>query len=247
MKIGIIGYGVVGKAVHNSLPENHEVYTYDIGDKLKKCDAYFVCVPTPTRNGDQDLNILHTRLRELYDLGTDALIIVKSTMLPETQLPPSLNIMVSPEFLNQFEPYFKADKHIVGVRDITQAKLYREIFKGMPYDEVRTTDINTACMIKYVHNIHGALKVTFFNEIFDVCEKAKVNYREMIGGLLAINDNVGKQYTTIGSDGQRGYGGVCFPKDIVSFNSCYQTETLGAAIKKNRAYRKDEMGEVCLK
>ena len=154
--------------------------------------------------------------------------------------------MVAPEFLNQFEPYAAFEKHLIGVSNIYQAELYRNIFniKGYGHKDIRTTDIKTAVMAKNVHNCHGAMKVAFFNEIYDVCEDEKISYREMMNCIFSMNNNVHPQYTQIGADGRRGFGGACFPKDAVAMANEYEIETLGAACQINRAWRPEEMKSV---
>ncbi len=253
MKLGICAYGTVGMSVHNML-ESHNVVIYD-PDKgykdfniLLDTEALFVCVPTPTRYEEQNDSILKLTMHELKEKDYKGLIIIKSTVLPTSEIfEYPLNTMVAPEFLNQYEPFFKQDKHLIGVKDIHQAEIYKDIFQlgGYGEDEVRTTDIKTAIMTKYVHNCHGALKVSFFNEMFEVCDGLNINYREMLGGLFQINNNVGEEYTRIGPDGQRGFGGSCFSKDSVAFANRFEIETLKAAIQVNKYYREDEMRVVC--
>lgn len=258
MKVGIIGCGFVGRAVHNIIVDDNEVFVHDpfkgfygIDEILEETQACFICVPTPTINGKQDLKQLYATLNLLTDEEYKGLIIIKSTVLPSNikmiiDSYALLNIMVSPEFLNQFEPYYAQQKHLIGVTNIEQAKVYRNIFNvsGYGHADVRTTDPVTAMMIKYVHNVYGSLKVTFFNEIYDVCEKEGINYREMLGGLFASTDHISETYTRIGSDGKRGFAGACFPKDSVAFNSDYHLDTVDALINKNIDYRQEEMEEV---
>jgi len=253
MNIGIIGYGVVGKSVQHSLPGENTAFIYDPAYKnccnytcFRKCDMVFICVPTPTTGGRQDVSIIEATLNELTGLGYKGLVVLKSTILSATvdtliKYYGNLDIMVAPEFLEQAAPYNYQLVHVLGVADIFQANRYRDLFDE---EELFITTPTTACMIKYVHNCFGAMKVTFFNEIFDVCKEEGVNYRELINGLVDINDNVGKSYTKVCADGKRGFGGACFPKDIVAFANMFQVQMLKRAIDLNRDYRKEEMEEV---
>jgi len=246
MKVGIIGNGVVGKACHNSLPVHHDVDIYDppLGYEELPLDtqALFICVPTPTKNGKQDVSILDDTLLLLSEAGYEGLVIIKSTTLPKNltslmKKHENLNIMVSPEFLDQNKPYFEEIKHLMGVKDIYQANLYREIFFADKRDDFRTTNPETAMMAKYVHNCYGALKVTFFNEVKDICDSNDIDYREMVGALLSSTDHISRAYTRMAVDGMRGFGGACFGKDIIAFNDKYDCDTTKAAAEKNKYFR----------
>jgi UDP-glucose 6-dehydrogenase len=252
MKISIIGNGFVGRGTHNSL-KDHNVIIYDPAYPNFNCffdiphtDACFICVPTPTEEGKQDPTILLDTIQKLFNDDYKGMIIIKSTLLPKYMkdiliLYPRMNIIAAPEFLDQATYLNEQEKHIIGVTNMFQVELYKQIF---PNVSIKVTDPITAFTSKYIHNTHGALKVTFFNEAFDVCQNIGVNYREMINTLLWVNDNVGAQYTRISADGYRGYGGACLIKDTVSFNEQYGLTTLNAAIQKNIEYRTKDMEKV---
>ena len=251
MRIGIIGAGTVGLATHNSLPENHSVvyrdppkgYNNDMNDR----DAVFICVPTPTKKGKQEPKILLEVLEYLNFIKFNGLIIIKSTVTPKNiqnimNCYCHMNIMVSPEFLDQNKPYFKQKKHLMGVKDIHQAKMYRQIFHEDT--DFRTTNIKTAMMAKYVHNVYGSVKVGFFNEMFEVCGEENIDYREMIGAMLGMTDHISRCYTRMSVDGERGWGGMCFPKDTTAFNNDYPNRITEGVIKENLKYREKEMDNV---
>jgi nucleotide sugar dehydrogenase len=252
MQIGIIGGGFVGKATHNSL-KNHYVGIYDPKFKnfsdfavIEETDACFICVPTPTEEGRQDPKIVLDTIQRLFKINYSGLIIIKSTLLPKYMedvlvLYPNLNIMAAPEFLDQATYLKPQEKHLIGVTTMFQVNIYKKIF---PEATLVITDPTTAFTSKYTHNVHAGVKVTLFNEIFDLCNRIGVNYREMIRCMLEMNDNVGPQYTRIAVDGQRGYGGACIPKDIVAFYTQYGITSLNAAIHKNIEYRTKEMEKV---
>jgi UDP-glucose 6-dehydrogenase len=156
--------------------------------------------------------------------------------------------MVAPEFLDQHSPYYAHSKHLIGVANIYHAQTYRNIFnlQGYGHADIRTTSIKTAVMSKSVHNCHAAIKVSFFNEVFDVCEKENISYREMMQCIFSMNDNLHPQYTKMSVDGSRGYGGFCIPKDSVAFANEYDILTLKAAVEANCKWRKEDMDK-CLK
>jgi UDPglucose 6-dehydrogenase len=254
MKIGILGYGVLGKSIHNMM-DNHEVKIQDpfknMFADMASTQAVFVCVPTPTIRGKQDISIVEEVIRDLDSIMYIGLIIIKSTVLPTNarmllEKYTSVDIMFAPEFLNQHEPYFIHPKHLIGITEISHAKFYREIFDlaGYGHHEVRTTDPITACLIKYAHNVHGAMKVTFFHELNDICTWLGVNYREMLGGLLTATDHIDANYTKIAADGKLGYGGCCYPKDAVAYANELDSGLIACVCEINRKYRKDEMSVV---
>jgi UDPglucose 6-dehydrogenase len=273
MKIGLIAYGFVNKATHNNIDKCHEVVIYDKYIERYKnnfksilnTDAVFIAVPTPTRDGIQDINAIEENLYKLNKNKYKGLVIIKSTILPNNikffiRHFNNLNILTCPEFLNQANPFDYEGVEVIGCSNIDDFNLYKSIFDGdnqslnsekkvWPISKInkryKMTDPVTAMVVKYVHNCFGALKVTYFNEMYDVCNQLNVNYRTMIDMLLTVNDNVGKQYTTIAADGKRGFAGACFPKDVVAFSTDYNSsETLKGTIASNKIYRYSEMKEV---
>jgi len=258
MMVTIIGFGFVGKSVYeavNSAKNYRDVLIHDPmkgfeqdEESILASNVIFICVPTPTVDGSQDLRIFNKVFFRLLESEYEGLIVIKSTIMPHSisQYQNSLcSIIHSPEFLNQCEPFMPQENHIVGCNEMAMAKLsrYRNLFPSIVNMEI--VDLKTAAMIKYVHNIHGALKVAFFNEIFDICEMEKIDYRTMLNGLFSVNNNVGRQYTKICADGKRGFGGACFPKDTIAFEEVYDTKTVAAAIDSNKKYGREEM-KACL-
>jgi UDPglucose 6-dehydrogenase len=233
--IGIIGYGVVGKALHKSFKNDVVVNIYDPmkghTDDISNCDVVFICLPTPTKSGKQDDKLI-IKTAEKYP---SALVVIRSTVLPTSEVFSLGNVIASPEFLNQHDPYYP-QKTILGVNNMFQADTYCT-HTGTDSETIEITNPRCAMMVKYVHNCFGALKVTFFNEIYDICKKEDLDYREMKRLLFWTNDNVGKQYTKIAVDGERGFGNTCFPKDSTAFLGAFDCKTLEAAVLKNVEYR----------
>lgn len=253
MEIGLIAYGFVNKAVHNML-DKHEVSIYDpaLGYNLLPLhtEAIFIAVPTPTEKGKRDHSILESTLNLLEQSKYTGLVIIKSTISPnicKNLNNYNLDIMVAPEFLDQFQPYASFTKHLIGVKNIHQAQTYRKIFnlQGYGHTDIRTTNIVTAVMAKNCHNVHGAVKVALFNLFFDICEQEGVSYREMLQCIFSMNDNINAQYTRIAADGKRGFGGACFTKDIIALAGEYNNNILNATIEENKKWRLKEMSK-CL-
>lgn len=228
-KIGVIGLGVVGKAMYDACAQQgFEMVGYDpFKDEFKDrkallaCDMIFTCTPTPTNdNWVQDKSTLLENLIFLATRGYAGIVVVKSTVLPGTvkqmsQEFPKLRLCHNPEFLTAARPLedlLDQPSILIGGKDAMEvADFYRKWSKVPPifcYDDTTVTE--TA---KYTHNCFLSVKVGFMNEIYDLCQKVGVSYNEMLEGALSIG-GIGKGHTMVpGPDGGRGFSGMCFPKD----------------------------------
>lgn len=229
MKIIIAGYGFVGKAVANALKDKHEIiihdpkYTdYKIIDH-RDADGIIICVPTPTTE---------TGVCDVRDI-TDVIdnvpvfmpVLVKSTVIPGVagalkELYPNHSICYSPEFLraNTANNDFLNQKHvIIGGED--PECFWQDLFQStLPNCKIifNCTE-QEACLVKYTANSFLALKTSFFNQIFDICEEAGIDY-DIVRQLVSQDTRIGADHTLVpGPDGQRGWGGHCFPKDTDAF------------------------------
>ena len=227
MKIGLLGLGYVGGAVAHT-HRNQELIIRDpkLGknsqtiENIKTCDAVYICVPTPMlEDGHCDDSYVKGVLKELE--GYNGVIISKSTVPPgvylrlQDQYP---NLVHAPEFLtaaNATEDYETSTwvliggnskfcemaKHVISSSTI-QAKHYHH------------TDIGSASLFKYMANAFMATKVTFMNDLFHLARAVGVDWKEL--KEIAKNDpRLGTSHWDVpGPDGQFGYGGACFPKDV---------------------------------
>tara|TARA_B100001057_G_C22719253_1_gene899038 strand:- start:9 stop:851 length:843 start_codon:yes stop_codon:yes gene_type:complete len=237
LKIGIIGMGYVGTATFNGLKNSYNVASFDINkpstyDTLNELanfsDLIFVCLPTPmNKSGECDLSIIDNVLSKLNSLFKDKIVVIKSTCIPGTSKKfqenfKNLKIVFNPEFLREkfINEDFVNQKFIIlgGLKKYTKVvkDMYSHIFPTIKYFQ---TDLTTAEMVKYTINNFLALKVSFANEIFDICEVKNINYEDMIN--IAISDlRLGNSHWAVpGHDGKRGYGGSCFPKDVSALYS----------------------------
>jgi UDPglucose 6-dehydrogenase len=263
MKIGIIGYGFVGKAVANSFAgydkikvKIHDPAYPDISKSIlkikEKCEAIFVCVPTPqTEHGECDTNILEGVLEQL--LGYEGIVICKSTAPPityrrlENEL--GLKLVHAPEFLTAA----KANYDYVNPINIViggKPKLWEEAAKYIvPYtyfepDHVHYCSAAEAAMFKYVANTMLAMKVVMNNEYAALCERLNINW-ETVAGIAESDERLGDTHWRVpGPDGKRGFGGACFPKDTAALlnmadESDVDMTMLLTAIKTNDLLRKE--------
>lgn len=268
--IGIIGYGIVGKAVEYGFKEAgliakwfkkgntvlfHDKYkpSPSLKEVVEKSEFIFVCLPTPFngKTNKIDLSIMDEAIKKIAEFAenTDKIIIIKSTIVPGTtkryaQTYPNCNFCFNPEFLtesNYLNDFIKADRIVIGAEDDyikkRVEKLYRERFPKIP---IFLTDPITAELSKYMANSHLAAKVIFANEIYDLCQKLKVDY-DQVKEIVVADRRIGKTHFDVTKE--RGFGGKCFPKDIVALIGLYNELGIDASLlktvwKKNLKIRK---------
>lgn len=260
--IGVIGYGVVGKAVANGFEAKRKmkVLGYDPnieGMKVFKdvCNAsvVFVCVPTPTVDGEQDLTALRDTFRKLAENHYHGIIVIKSTILPGTTEMLSKEfglkrVVHNPEFLtaaNAEEDFMNQKSVLLGSLDQEALFDAADVYQSAGFDNIMiANDPKVTELAKYAHNCFLSIKVTFFNELYDVCKGQGVEYQNMMRFALS-SGGIGDGHTKVpGPDGKRGYAGHCFPKDTDAFRQfCVAKSTpmatLDAAIKVNEKLRPD--------
>ena len=194
---------------------------------IYKCTNIFVCLPTPmNKDGSCNISIVEGVL-DTIDLTTDNLetkrnIIIKSTIPPGTTSKwnrkfESLNIVFNPEFLteaNAVSDYENQDRIILGgVRPAT-TELKTIFSKVFPKAHIIKTDSTHAEMVKYLTNTFLSTKVSFANEMYSLCNKLNVDYDKVIE-YATLDDRLGKSHWNVpGPDGDFGFGGHCFPKDL---------------------------------
>ncbi len=226
--VGIIGNGFVGEAQAFAFSSVSDVKIFDVNpkksmnniDTVHNCDFVFVCVPTPMyENGSQNLTFINDVFKNFSE---KPIYILKSTVLPGTtnQLLHKHNkikIVFSPEFLT--ERTSKLDmltqNRIIlgGDKNLTNSvsELYKIRFKNKNIIE---TDSVTAEFIKYMNNSFFATKVAIINEFKLLSDKLGVNWHDAMNGF-ASDGRIGDSHLDVpGPDGQLGYGGKCFPKDV---------------------------------
>ena len=239
--IGIVGQGFVGSAIREGLKNHHNVFTYDIDKKkcnstheqiCEKSEIIFVCVPTPMRlDGSCDTRILESAIDNVYNecskTGIFPILVIKSTIPPGTTKKingkyKDMTVLFSPEFLteaNSFEDFKNQSRIIIGSHDNTiedalkVRKMFKKVFPPI-YTETIIVNSDEAEMCKYFINCFLASKVTFANQMFDICQSADIDYNSVVD--LALKDSrIGRSHFMVpGPDGDRGFGGHCFPKDL---------------------------------
>jgi len=233
--IGIIGFGFIGRAVAHgfSLHANLKIYDkydneYDtLEETVNESDFLFVGVPTPMDDdGVQDLSYLDDAIANIDRVAKgNKFVIIKSTVLPGTARNYArkfrkLIFVSNPEFLTQrtYKLDFINPARIIlgGVGSATYnvEHMYRVRF---PQSNIFHTSWEGAETVKYISNCFFAVKVSFCNEMYDVANKIGVDYEELRDMWLA-DGRVGNSHHDVpGHDGDRGWGGKCYHKDVNAF------------------------------
>jgi nucleotide sugar dehydrogenase len=244
--IGIVGQGFVGSAIRAGLEAHHNIFTYDIDKEkcnntheqvCENSEIIFVCVPTPMRNdGSCDTRILESAIDDVYDkcykTGTFPVLIIKSTVPPGTTKRingkyKDMTVLFSPEFLteaNSFEDFKNQNRIIIGVPDYDSTivsfegekveRMFKKAFKEKTLTQI--VDSGEAEMCKYFINCFLSTKVIFANQMYDICNSAGIDY-DNVKGLSLLDLRIGKSHMMVpGPDGDRGFGGHCFPKDLAA-------------------------------
>lgn len=213
MKIGIMGVGVVGGVLRSWLEQRtkHELKLYDpprgYYDSLKDCEHIFISVPVPAKGKGQDLTILKECVLRAKQFTHN--VYIRSTVLPCTN--DELGTIAMPEFLTErraFEDFCELPI-LLGER-AAQTNI-KELFWGK---EIIFLSNVEAELTKFTHNCFGAMKVSYFNIIEELCRKLNGDYSKVVAGSL-ITGFVEPTHTLVpGPDGKRGFGGKCFPENI---------------------------------
>ena len=236
--IGIVGQGFVGNAVYQKFKNYYDVLTHDKDDNKSTstlenltimCDTIFLCLPTPMKSdGSCDISILEQVLSSI-DLVADNYettksIVIKSTVSPGTTKKwnnkyQSLRLVFNPEFLterNAVEDYENQNRIILGGPRPTTTELKQIFSKVFPKANVIKTDSTHAEMVKYLTNTFLSTKVSFANEIYQLCNKLNIDYDKVVE-YATHDDRLGKSHWNVpGHDGDFGFGGHCFPKDLAA-------------------------------
>ena len=233
MKIAVIGYGFVGKAMVAAFDRNddldyiivdpaYEEHHHDL-DIVESCDAVVICVPTPEgENGRCDDSIVWSVVRTI---GIDIPILIKSTVDIETlaflkeHYP---NVCFSPEFLrgrSSVEDFLQETKMIIG-GEISQCESWANLFGScVPIKDEAFLDIVEAGYVKYAENSFLAMRVTFFNDLWNLMQDAHpdLDYDSTVYAL-GLDPRIGHSHNEVpGYDGMFGWGGHCLPKDTAAF------------------------------
>jgi nucleotide sugar dehydrogenase len=256
MKIIIAGYGFVGKAVAAALKPMHEIVIVDpqyTTNEIKyhhDADGLIVCVDTPT--GENGIINANNVANVLDEVPVFMPVLIKSTVTPAIvegfeELYPNLALTYSPEFLRArtANQDFLNQKYVVLGGEDPEC-FWQELFQTtLPNCKMAfNCTAKEASMVKYTVNSFLALKTSFFNQIADICDNNGLDY-DIVRHIVSNDTRIGASHTMVpGPDGERGWGGACFPKDTEAFIQWanrieHPVTILEEAVKYNRRIRKN--------
>jgi len=199
-----------------------------IAKVVENCEVIFICVPTPMfEDGECDIRIVETVLEDIAKeaefQNKKVITIIKSTIPPGTTkklngLSNKVGVTFSPEFLteaNATADFENQTRIVLGIDYVEYIEPIRNMFiRVFPNANLIIINSNEAEMTKYATNLFLATKVSFFNDIYSLCEKLDIDYNNVIEATMH-DPRIGKShYDVPGHDGDRGFGGHCFPKDL---------------------------------
>ena len=209
---------------------NRLSFSNNINKNIKEADVIFVAVGTPARRGDghADLSYVYEAAEQIAkNLSGYTLVVTKSTVpvgtgdevkniIKQTNPEANFDIVSNPEFLregNAIEDFMRPDRVIVGCETKKAKAIISTIYKPLYLIEtpIIFTDLKTAELIKYSANAFLAVKISYINQMADLCEKVGADIRDVARGI-GLDKRIGSKFLHPGP----GYGGSCFPKDTLA-------------------------------
>lgn len=215
--------------------------TTDVYRAIRESDISFLCVPTPTKDGKIDLSYIRSATKSLArclkDKSDYHILAVKSTVVPMTtekiiipileensgkKIGPDIGVCVNPEFLTEVHrswtddqafarDFFSEDRVIIGEFDKRSGDALQALYEPLKVPIIRT-DLKTAEMIKYACNCALASRISYWNEIYFICQKLGIN-SDQVAQVAVMDKRIGKYGTIHG----KAFGGKCLPKDLKAF------------------------------
>ena len=208
-------------------------FSLSLSESIKDADLVFITVGTPSRrlNDDADLSYVWSVADEIAkNIKKYCVVVTKSTVPVGTSkeikkiigklVPEDLfDVVSNPEFLREgsaIDDFMRPDRVVIGSENSKSEKIMKDLYRPLYLREtpIVSTSIETAEIIKYASNSFLATKITFINEIADLCEVVGANVQD-VSKAMGIDQRIGNKFLNAGP----GYGGSCFPKDVKAFSS----------------------------
>jgi UDPglucose 6-dehydrogenase len=222
--------------VQRNVREGRLSFTQDLAEAVGAADAVFIAVGTPSRRGDgfADLSYVYAAAKEIAEVLTGYTVVVTKSTVPvgtgdeveriirETRPDADFAVVSNPEFLREgaaIDDFKRPDRVVVGTDEDRARASMNELYRPLFLNEtpIVFTSRRTSELIKYAANAFLAMKITFINEIADLCEKVGANVQEVAKGV-GLDKRIGGKFLNAGP----GYGGSCFPKDTLALTRTAQ-------------------------
>jgi UDPglucose 6-dehydrogenase len=246
-KVYVIGFGVTGKAIAYvlSLPSNRCIDTLN-KETVEPAYCYILCLPTPTVKGRQDISAIEEWVPRLKKLNKNALVILRSTVLPGTTdkliKKYGMKIVFVPEFLTESTALEDAENPefmVIGTDDVLLRKKVYNIFAESVNPKLWIyCSPTTAEMVKYTMNCFFALKVVYGNQLWDLCKQTGANY-EILRETLENHKWGSKNGWNVWHNNKRGFAGKCLPKDVEAISNFSKLPLLSIMKEINDKLLKD--------
>lgn len=216
--------------VDKNVKEERLFFTTEAKDAIADADAVFIAVGTPSRRGDghADLSYVYAAAEEIAELMDGFTVVVTKSTVPvgtgdeveaiirKKRPDADFAVVSNPEFLREgaaIKDFKIPDRVVVGTDDERARDLMNELYRPLFLNEtpILFTSRRTSELIKYAANAFLAVKITFINEMADLCEAVGANVQEVSRGI-GLDGRIGKKFLNAGP----GYGGSCFPKDTLA-------------------------------
>ncbi|HET6221536.1 MAG TPA: UDP-glucose/GDP-mannose dehydrogenase family protein, partial [Dongiaceae bacterium] len=220
----------LAELVERNVREHRLAFSTTLADAVKEAAAVFIAVGTPSRPADglADLTYVYQAAREIaHALRGYAVIVTKSTVpvgtgdeiqriIADIRPDADLSVVSNPEFLREgaaIQDFMAPDRVVIGTDDARAREIMRELYRPLANNgtPILLTARRGAELIKYAANAFLATKITFINEIADLCEQADADVEEVAHGI-GLDHRIGPKFLNAGP----GYGGSCFPKDLLA-------------------------------
>jgi len=220
----------LAELVASNVKEGRLFFSLDAREAIKNADAVFIAVGTPSRRGDghADLSYVYAAAKEIAEhMDGFTVVVTKSTVpvgtgdevediIRKTRPDAKFAVVSNPEFLREgaaISDFKRPDRVVVGTDNEEARERMRELYRPLFLNETPMlfTERRTSELIKYAANAFLAVKITFINEMADLCEKVGANVQDVSKGI-GLDNRIGKKFLHAGP----GYGGSCFPKDTLA-------------------------------
>jgi|TARA_B110000259_G_scaffold188005_1_gene244428 UDPglucose 6-dehydrogenase len=246
MKIGVIGYGMVGTAITKAFRElDHSVYVYDINipesslEETLDSNIIYICVPTKqNKDGSCDVSIVEEIISKLAEYEYDGTVAIKSTTQPGTTTKlqdrfKKLKLAHVPEFLRErcgYEDF--TENHNVLIVGTTHKSAYLDVVNSHGHYPKTVTQVkpSESELAKYYSNSYKALRTIFSTTYGEISNHLGVDYKNVLNAFLL--ENVGEEEYLGYSTEFKGFGGSCLPKDVSALSSFVEKEKLNLNIFK---------------
>ena len=248
--------------VHKQVKAGRLSFTTELAEAIKGADAVFIAVGTPPRKSDghADLTYVHQAAKEVAELAEGYTVVVTKSTVPvgtarevekiiadHKKSNAEIDVCSNPEFLREgaaINDFMRPDRIVIGTNSSKAVEVLKEVYRPLYLNETPMviTTPETSEIIKYAANAFLATKITFINEIANLCEATGANVQD-VARAMGLDGRIGSKFLHAGP----GYGGSCFPKDTLALTQTGRLvkapQTIVEAVVEANKNRQQKMAE----